>query len=175
VYRFPAGPWAADTARGTARPAACPCRHDTHPVQCMGRHPGPWASTGTARLKAVARPRHGGNLAQPAHCRGHIKVERRVALAPTPNPKSFPPGRSRVALSSLSRLRLPPVSRSAAAVRLELAGPAPVASTPRRPLLLPLLPPFRPSLLLLLISLRWNIRTCESSSCFSSRRHSPSV
>jgi hypothetical protein len=156
-YRFPNSPWADGTAHGTAfwhGPWAA--RHGCHraragtsrrSVSCMCRRLGPRHNTGTHGLRGVARRRHGpapngyfgpaGQLADRGP-RPYKSQPRR------PPPQSLtliiPPPRSRSSHSHLSALD--PIRRGGAAVRLKLAGPAPVTSTPpRRPLLLPLLPP----------------------------------
>ena len=94
-------------ARASHGPPLCPC---------LGRHSGPWASTGTARQNGLAHYRHDIRGWQPFdlgfgmiravgydHCIA-LYISR-SASATTPNPKSFPPcSRSRFA-QCLSRSR----------------------------------------------------------------------
>ena len=123
----------------TARLPPCPCRHGTKAHAVHG--PQAWPMTrhghGTARGPARWPARPPGQrplLAQrptptPPPPRAIYKPRGRSPQPPPqiPNPNSFAPLRLRAAAASLA---LTSRTRSAAVVRLELAGPAPVTSTP---------------------------------------------
>jgi len=137
----------------TARQTPCPCRHDTKASAVHGPSACPMTRHEHDTTRGPARW-----TARPASTPSHPRLARHIKASTNPNRLTLihSPTPAAAALASRSRLSLslthslsqswsnPPLARRRSLWARRPVGPAPalVTSTPRRPLVLPLLPPF---------------------------------